>query len=83
MMVTLLPIMLAPTFLAAAVGEGASWSAYFNAVVVSLVYGMLASVQSTLDDPFGYVDRLVLVFPHWCSVVQLYRLCHLCKLRIF
>jgi hypothetical protein len=55
MMVTLLPIVLAPTFLAAAEGEGQGWSAYYNAAIVSLVYGLFASVQSTLDDPFGCV----------------------------
>lgn len=58
MMSTLLPLLLAPTFVGAAqaaseagLGEQ-GWSAYFMAVTTAVVYSMFSQVQARLDNPF-------------------------------
>ena len=60
LMSTLLPVLLAPAFARAAVlsGEGAEWSSYYLAAVVSLTFGMLNSVQDALDNPFNSCSQM-------------------------
>ncbi|EDQ91963.1 uncharacterized protein MONBRDRAFT_31097 [Monosiga brevicollis MX1] len=58
--VFLVPLVLAPYFVATAreTDTGSSmWSAYFSAVVVTLLFGALQSVQDGLDDPFDGVGE--------------------------
>lgn len=50
---TLLPILLAPAYVGAAVAEEQPWSAYLLACSTSIIFGLLAGVEDALANPFN------------------------------
>eukprot|EP00045_Choanoeca_perplexa_P016679 m.227810 g.227810 ORF g.227810 m.227810 type:complete len:926 (-) comp17328_c0_seq2:1353-4130(-) len=57
--VFLIPMILAPYFVAVSRNADSNtlWGAYFSAVVVTLLFGALQSVQDGLDDPFDGIGE--------------------------
>ena len=49
----LYPALLAPAYLGSDNGHNSEWGPYYAAAIVSLVFGLLISVQDKLDNPFN------------------------------